>query len=79
MAKKQYTGPDEHVSTDQTSNEQPVVESTPSSYPKYKYHSSGQNIVVNNAEDEANLGDEWQDSPAAFEEQGEPATEGQVE
>jgi hypothetical protein len=74
----QLEGPDTHVSSDITVNPQPVQNSHPTgdkgSFPKYKYHASGQSIVIDNAEDEANLGEEWQDSPAAFAE-----TEGQAE
>src|ERR1700761_7675151 len=33
-------------------------------YPKYKYHSEKEPVVIQNEEQEERLGDEWKDSPA---------------
>ena len=33
-------------------------------YPKYKYHHTHEPKVVNTPEEEAELGDEWKESPA---------------
>lgn len=35
-------------------------------FPKYKYHESRAPFVVQNKEEEAQLGDDWVDSPAYF-------------
>jgi hypothetical protein len=37
-------------------------------YPSWRYHKSQEPRLVQNAEEDAKLGKEWADSPAAFEE-----------
>ncbi len=44
-------------------------------YPAARYHRDGRGCLVRNAEEDAALGPEWKDSPAAFVNQIEPAVE----
>jgi hypothetical protein len=49
------TGPD-------NPNEKPVD----TKYPSVRYNREGRTVTVNNAEEDAQLGDEWKHSPADF-------------
>lgn len=77
MAKNQYTGPDTHVSVDQTVNVLVAPASEPSNYPKWKYHQEKTAVVIGTPDEESNLGAEWKDSPAEFE--APPAAEAKAE
>jgi hypothetical protein len=66
MAKNLYTGPDTHVSPDQSTNVLFTPASEPSSYPKWKYHAENSAVVIGSPDEEASLGAEWKDSPAEF-------------
>lgn len=66
MAKKQFTGPDTHVSTDQTTNPG-YTNAHPSGeaaeYPKYIFHKDGGGKVVQNKDEHDQAGDEYSTEP----------------
>lgn len=71
MAKEQYTGPDTHVSTDQTVNPG-YVNAHPTGekaeYPKYLFHKDGGGKIVQNKEEHDQAGEEYSvDHPDAKE------------
>jgi hypothetical protein len=69
MAKEKgtYSGPETHVSPDQTTNNVESVASDVSGdkilFQKYKYQAIGEAVVVESADDEAALLGEWFDAP----------------
>jgi hypothetical protein len=71
MAKQQYTGPDTHVSTDQTTNPGHVnahPTGDKAEYPKYLFHKDGGGKVVNDKDEHDLAGDEYSVDPPSNEE-----------
>lgn len=67
MARKQYEGPDSHVSPDQTTGDIPRQKSGSYSFPKYVYVKDGEGfkgILVESQEQLDALPEGWADSPA---------------
>jgi hypothetical protein len=82
--KQQYTGPDTHVSTDQTVN-QGYVNAHPTGekaeYPKYLFHKDGGGKIVQDKDEHDQVGDDYSVDPPTKEESFVPAgnDEGELE
>jgi hypothetical protein len=67
MAKRQYEGPDSHVSPDQTTGDVPRVKSGSGPFPKYVFVKDGEgfkSILVQSQEQLDSLPEGWAESPA---------------
>ena len=45
-------------------------------YPAWRYHKTEPAVIVNNPDEDAQLGDGWADTPAAFIDDSAPAKKG---